>query len=78
MRINADIYTEYVRKENKYLVTVTSTNPYLKVAELKSQKFDAVKPKKYGLGVQFGYGISSSLKPSPFIGIGMSYNFIRF
>jgi hypothetical protein len=36
------------------------------------------KPKKWAIGGQIGYGISNSMKAFPYIGIGVSYNPIRF
>jgi hypothetical protein len=79
MRINADIYTEYDKKANTYNVTVSSTNPYLKVAELKSMKFNAVRPKKFGIGIQMGYGFGfKSVLPTPYVGVGLQYSMIRF
>lgn len=35
-------------------------------------------PKRWGLGIQAGYGINTSGQVRPYIGIGISYNFIRF
>lgn len=36
-----------------------------------------LKPKRWGVGVIGGGGIGPALKPEPFIGVGLSYNFIR-
>lgn len=36
------------------------------------------KPKRFGLGLQVGYGISLDGRAQPYIGIGLSYNFLRF
>jgi hypothetical protein len=38
----------------------------------------AKKPKRFGLGIQAGYGATQSKTPTPYIGIGVSYNLIRF
>lgn len=35
-------------------------------------------PKRFGLGLQVGYGITLDGRPQPYIGVGLSYNFIRF
>lgn len=35
-------------------------------------------PKRWGLGIQVGYGITLDGRPQPYIGIGLSYNFLRF
>lgn len=36
------------------------------------------KPKRWGLGVQLGYGIGFDGKPQPYIGVGISCNLVRF
>lgn len=35
-------------------------------------------PKRWGLGIQAGYGINTSGQVRPYIGIGISYNLLRF
>jgi len=49
--------------------TITVTN----TIEVKAKR----KPKPFGIGVQVGYGWNGE-KLNPFVGIGVSYNFIRF
>lgn len=36
------------------------------------------RPKRWGLGVQVGYGINTSGDVKPYIGVGVSYNLLRF
>lgn len=39
------------------------------------------KPKKFGVGVQVGYGVTycdRKIYPGPYVGVGISYNLIRF
>ena len=38
------------------------------------------KSKRWGIGIQVGYGMTAAPRPEfhPYIGIGISYNFIRF
>ena len=38
------------------------------------------KSKRWGIGIQVGYGMTTAPRPEfhPYIGIGISYNFIRF
>lgn len=36
------------------------------------------KAKKFGIGVQVGYGLNNEFKPSPYIGVGLSYNILTF
>ena len=35
------------------------------------------KPKRFGIGVQAGYGVFNN-KPSPYVGVGFHYSFIKF
>jgi hypothetical protein len=37
-----------------------------------------VTPKKWGIGFQFGYGLTPEFKLSPYLGIGLNYSIIRF
>lgn len=59
----------------EYDVFVTSKNPYVKATDIGSIIYKP-KPTKFGLGVQVGYGINSA-GLSPYLGIGLSYNFLR-
>ncbi len=36
------------------------------------------RPKRWGIGIQTGYGITLDGRPQPYIGVGLSYNLIRF
>jgi len=38
------------------------------------------KPKRWGIGIQAGYGVAFTKQPTyaPYIGVGISYNLIRF
>lgn len=38
----------------------------------------APKKKRFGVGAQIGIGLGPNLQPSPFVGIGVSYNLISF
>lgn len=57
---------------------ITNTNPYDSVYGVTAYRKPLPKANKFGIGVQAGFGFSNSLKPSPYIGIGVSYNIIRF
>lgn len=65
-------------KPDLYRVDLSFTNPYLRVNGLRSFVAPPAKPKKFGIGVQIGYGWQSGLKPQPYIGAGIQYNLIRF
>ena len=41
----------------------------------------SIKPKRWGIGLQAGYGVSlhnGQIQPSPYIGVGVSWNFLQF
>ena len=80
MPLAVDVFTDYDRKLNKYTVTVTTSNPYLGTEDIKSQQFDALKEKKWGIGLLAGYGLTLNGKPqfTPWLGVGVSRNIIRF
>jgi len=78
MDVLVDIWGAYKKKEDNPSITLTSNNPYINVLEISSIKFDAPKPKRYGIGLQIGYGITREFKASPYVGVGLSYNIIRF
>lgn len=50
------------------VVTNTVTNTVLKNRP----------PKRFGLGLQIGYGYTLDKKPQPYVGVGLSYNLLRF
>lgn len=80
-------------KENKdnYEVFARSANPNVKFDELSGVMLIPKKPdplltpptkdKKFGIGIQVGYGIgflNKQLYATPYVGIGLSYNLIKF
>lgn len=80
MDASLDVYTGIDKTTKLPICRLTSNNPYLNVLSISSLKMDTQKPKKMGLGFQLGYGfgIANPPKFSPYIGIGLSYNIIRF
>lgn len=50
---------------------------YKKSLELAAKKS---RPRRWGLGIQAGYGIAptESLRPAPYVGAGISYNLVRW
>jgi hypothetical protein len=56
---------------------VSNANPNNIVAGLKAYRVPEKKQKKFGIGIQAGYGFSSGFVAKPYIGIGLSYNLIR-
>jgi hypothetical protein len=78
--VNIDLYSTVDKTTKKNSVSVVIDNPYVTVNSVSSIKLDIPKVKKWGIGVQVGYGISIAKKPTmfPYIGFGVSRNFIRF
>ena len=73
-----DVWGVLKKKEKTPSVMVTSENPYIKTLTLSSIKFDMPKTRRYGIGINVGYGITKEATLSPYIGVGLSYNLIRF
>jgi len=78
--INLDVYTFVERRTHKAVTTVTVDNHYVKINEISSVKLDLPKVKKFGIGLHAGYGINikDEVSAQPYIGVGVSYNFISF
>jgi len=73
-----DVWGVVKKKGGIPSIMVTTENPYIKTLSLSSIKFDTPRKTKYGIGVQVGWGLTKELKTSPYIGVGLSYNLIRF
>lgn len=65
-------------KPKKSYAEVINKNPYSQITQLRSYQVKNKPPSKIGLGAIAGYGITSNLTPSFFLGIGLQYNLIRF
>lgn len=65
-------------KPDLYRVDLSFTNPDLKINGLRSFVAPPIKQKRFGIGIQVGYGWQSGLKPQPYIGAGINYSIIRF
>lgn len=81
--VSIQVENEYtvslVKKKKKYEAIVKNYNPYSSVSEISAVSLQGFpRPKKFGLGVHLGYGINSSFRVQPYIGVGVSYNVIRF
>ena len=63
-------------KPRKPYAELTNKNPYTATNALRVADFRSIPPKKLGLGVNVGYGITAK-GLTPYIGIGVNYNFIE-
>lgn len=56
---------------------VKNRNPNTVITQVNAYRQLLPKPKKFGIGFQVGYGFSG-IAPKPYVGVGISYNLIRF
>jgi hypothetical protein len=78
MEAKLDVWSGWDKKSKQPTTKITTNNPYLSPLSINSIKMDVQKPKKIGVGFQCGYGITNSLKPSPYVGLGIQYSIFRF
>ena len=65
-------------KKDKFYTDFYSPDQNIKINGVQNfRKEIVVKPKRIGLGIQFGYGVSDNFKVAPYIGLGISYNFLN-
>jgi len=74
---SADLIAGIDKTTKQNTVILKTDCPYIKTVTFKSIKLDSPKDKKYGIGIQFGYGITRS-GLSPFVGVGLQYSLIKF
>lgn len=76
--------TDYVDKgglfgRDRFYTDIYSEDQNVKINGVKSfRKETFVAPKRFGIGLQVGYGVSNDLKPSLYVGVGVSYNILKF
>lgn len=56
---------------------IKNANPNNLIEGIEAYRKALPKPKRFGIGVQGGYGFSSGFVPKPYVGVGVSYNLIR-
>ena len=68
------------RKKARPFVDVINYNPYSSTDTLRTYQVSMKKqrPKRFGIGINGGVTLNSSLKIKPYVGVGLSYNFVRF
>jgi hypothetical protein len=75
--VSLSVWTGRDKQTKEYKAVVTTTNPYVKITELESVKFDLPKVKRWGIGASSGVAVCRN-GISPFIGVGINYSLIRF
>jgi len=75
--------TDYIDKRGIFKKDILYTDIYspdqnIKVNGVKTFRRETIiRPKRIGLGFTVSYGIGADFKPQPFLGVGISYNFIN-
>lgn len=76
------VTNEYVLRHDKVKdgveTTIKNMNPHTATEEVISYKTAYPAPKKWNLSIGVGYGVSTDLRPRPFIGITVGKSLIRF
>lgn len=65
-------------KKKRAFVDVVNYNPYSTVEKIRTFQVSQPRPKRFGLGMSVGVAINPNLKFTPYLGIGLQYNFIKF
>lgn len=76
INIKNDFNIVTYKEKGKLVLDVNDKNPY-SITKSQRSYINLPKQKRFGLGVNVGYGISKS-GLSPYIGLGVNYNLINF
>lgn len=76
INIKNDFNIVTYKEKNKLVLDVSDKNPY-SVTKVQRSYINLPKQKKFGLGINTGYGISKN-GLSPYIGLGINYNILNF
>jgi hypothetical protein len=76
INIKNDFSIVTYKEKNKLILDVSDKNPY-SITKSQRSYINLPKQKRFGLGVNVGYGISKS-GLSPYVGLGVNYNLINF
>lgn len=64
--------------KSKTVAHVINRNPYTEVSSMKAYYVESPPIKKFGVGPNVSYGISSEGKQQVYFGVGVNYNLLRF
>ena len=76
INIKNDFNIVTYKEKGKLVLDVSDKNPY-SVTKAQKSYINLPKQKKFGLGINTGYGISKN-GLSPYIGLGVNYNILNF
>lgn len=75
--------TDYIEKKGLFRKDVLYTDIYspdqnIKVNGVKTFRRETIiKPKRIGIGIQVGYGLTGEGRATPYVGVGLSYNLVN-
>lgn len=81
IKLNTTDYVDKggIFKKDRYYTDLYSPDQNIKINGAQTfRKEIYIRPKRLGVGFQAGYGITSEFKVTPYVGVGISYNFINF
>lgn len=74
-----DTYKKRLFKPDVYNVDLFSPDQNIKFNGVNTYRYEKlIKPKRFGIGLQFGYGLGQNFQFYPYVGFGVSYNLINF
>lgn len=78
--LNDKIYFDYTLAIKGNTIYITSDNPYVQFKDVYAITQDKPKPKRFGLGLQVGFGgiyglINKNVDVGPYVGVGFTYGF---
>jgi hypothetical protein len=65
------------RKQKRWFTDVVNYNDYSEVKSIRTYQTKVPKPKTWAIGIVGAYGVSTDLKPKPFIGAGIMKTILR-
>lgn len=79
MTADVDVISGIDKTTKARTINILTDNPYLQTIGVKSFKIDPPREKKYGIGLQFGWGLGlKTAELQPYVGIGVHYTAISF
>lgn len=80
MDIPLTVIASVEKQTKKPVCLVTTPNSYIDVIKIESYTPPKTNPKRWGIGLSVGYGMTIEKDPrlAPVVAVGLSHNFIRF
>lgn len=82
LRVKDEFSIAIIEDKGKKFAEITNNSPYSDTKNIRVWQFsgEKKKPKRVGLGVHAGYGLTADpvIKLTPYVGVGISWNLITF